>query len=274
MPDLTLVDDVEARHGMRYFCTTHQPLAWPLHPYMEPVATVPAGPGVTDLSERYPELAGRGRELGEYATLFGVRRLLQESWQEDGPPAPEEMVGTAHYRRFAVARPTGKHSLFFGVVDPETFAQLPEDLFVPPPGTLLLPAPIDYGMALLTNYGQTHPTRDLLHFMALAVDLGVVADRAVGRFLGHDHMITTPSAAVVPATWLVEVLESLERVVDAFESTVAVTREGYQRRAVGFCCERLHSLLVASLLDEWPEDRAVFNRALIVSADGEYRVGD
>lgn len=107
---------------------------------MEPVSTVPAGEGVTDLSERYPELAGRGPELSEYATLFAVRRLLQESWGEDGPPDGERMLGLGHYRRFAVTRETGTHSDVYGVVSPERFTGLAEDLFLPGPASCSSPS--------------------------------------------------------------------------------------------------------------------------------------
>lgn len=258
---------------MRYFCATHQPLDWPLPSFMEPVATVPAGAGVTDLSERYPELGGRGVELGEYATLFAVRRLLQESWRENGPAAADEMIGTGHYRRFAVTRPTGMRSAMFGVVTPEEFTALPDDLFLPSPGTLLLAAPVDPGVPIVSSYGMAHPVRDLLRFMAAAIDLGAVDDAVVGRFLGQNVMLTTPTAGVVPATWLVETLETIERVVDAFQESYAEPREGYQARAMGFCCERLHALLAVPLIEGWAQDRVVFNPAIIVTGEGEYRPG-
>src|ERR1700710_1891255 len=101
---------------MKYFCVTHQALRWPIPSFMRAVSTVPAGKGVQDLSTRYPQLAGRGAELGEYATLFGVRRLLQESWERGAPSASDQMIGVAHYRRFAVTRPTGTSALVNGVV--------------------------------------------------------------------------------------------------------------------------------------------------------------
>lgn len=258
---------------MRYFCATHTPLAWPLHPFMEAVSTVPAGEGVLDLSQRFPELAGRGVQLGEYATLFAVRRLLQESWQDSGPPPDDEMIGISHYRRFAVTRPTGTRSAMFGVVSPEEFTTLPDDLFLPPPGTLLLPSPVDPGVPIVGSYGMAHPVRDLLRFMGTAVDIGVVDEAVAGRFLSQNAMITTPSAGVVPVIWLVDVLERLEQVVDAVASAYPLPREGYQERAAGFCCERLHALFAAELAQSWPQDRVVFNFALLVSAEGEYRPG-
>jgi hypothetical protein len=258
---------------MRYFCLTHRPLEWTLPAFMEVVSTVPAGEGVTDLSIRYPELAGRGPQLSEYATLFAVRRLLQESWS-DGSPPDDAMVGISHYRRFAVTRPTGTPTFIYGGVRPEEFADLPDDVFLPSPVTLLLPAVVNLGHPVVRQYGEVHVTRDLLYFMALAVDLGVVTDRAVSDFLGGNVMVPAATVGVYPAGWLVLLLEALEQVVTVFEQTFAVDRDGYQRRATGFCCERLHALLLATLIGDWPADRVVANRALVVSADATYRGGD
>lgn len=258
---------------MRYFTATHEKLEWPLPDFMEPVSTVPAGDGVTDLGDRFPELAGRGPELGEYATLFGVRRVLQESWRRDGPPKAEEMVGTSHYRRFAVTRPIGTPTFIFRGVTPESFAELADDLFLPPPGTVVIPPMYDFGASVLQVYSQNHSVRDLLHFMGLAVDLGVVDDREMAAFLHGSSMVATPSVSVVPATWFADTLEGIERVVDAFESTVAVPRDGYQRRAVGFCCERVHALLLVRLLSGWQPETVIMNPSLIVSPDGTYQVG-
>jgi len=259
---------------MRYFTATHEKLEWPLPAFMEAVSTVPAGDGVTDLSVSYPELAGRGRSLGEYATLFGVRRVLQESWATDGGATDGEMVGISHYRRFAVTRPTGTPTFIFGAVGPDEFAQLPDDLFLPAAGAVAVPPLIDFGLSILAVYARNHPVRDLLHFMGLATDLGVVDDKEAAVFLNGRHMVPTPTVSVVPSGWLATVLEDLERVVDAFESTVAQPREGYQSRAVGFCCERVHALLLARLLLTWEPEQVIMNRSLIVSRDGEYQVGD
>lgn len=258
---------------MRYFTATHEELDWPLPGFMEPVSTVPAGDGVTDLGERFPELAGRGVELGEYATLFGVRRLLQESWREDGPPAADEMVGISHYRRFAVTRPTGTQTFLVGEVTSRVFADLPDDLFLPPPGAIMVPALVDFGGSVQGFYAHHQPVRDLLHFMGLAVDLGVVDDRSVADFLSGHRMMPTASVSVVPASWLVATLEQLERVAEAFGATVATPREGYQRRARGFCCEWLHGMLLGQLLSGWPADRVIMNRALLVSPEPPHRPG-
>jgi hypothetical protein len=254
---------------MKFYVTTHRPLEWPLPGFMEAISTVPAGEGVADLSVQHPHLAGRGPQLSEYATLFALRRQLQSSWRDSGAPADDEMIGLAHYRRFAVTRPIGTSAGMYGMITSEELAGLPEDVLVPPAETLLLPSTF-VGITVLQQYGRSHPLRDLLHFMALAVDLGIVDGRRAGGFLSQQVMVAAPTVGVFPIAWLVDVLEKLEKVVEAFESSVAVAHEGYQRRAVGFCCERLHAMLLHQLVAEWAQDRVIVNRAVVVSDDGTY----
>jgi hypothetical protein len=261
-----LTDDGER---VRYFSVAYRPLEWSLPDFMEVVSTAPAGEGVTDLSVTYPDLAGRDPVLGEYATLFAVRRLLQDA-RSRGDSSGDGMVGISHYRRFAVTRPTGAKSYVYGVVRPEEFAELPRHLFVPPPETILFPAPMRVPPTLLVHFGTYHPTRDLLFFMALAVDLGLVTNDQVTMWLTGDVMVPAPAVGVFPEDWFVETQTALEAVVDAFESTVAVPREGYQRRVIAFCLERLHGLLLSSLVEKWPQEGLIANPALVVSPDGVY----
>lgn len=257
---------------MRYFSVTHRPLEWPLPAFMEPISTQPAGPGVLDLSEQYPECGGRSG-LSEYETLFALRRQLQASWPDGEPPADEQMIGISHYRRFAVTRPTGTPSDIYTAVGPAEFATLPEDLFVPPPGTLVISTPTRFVVPVLAQYAGAHVLRDLLHFMGLAVDLGVVDDRTMATYLGRNVLLAAPSVGVYPTGWYLQGLADLEAVADAFQATVEVPREGYQRRVLGFCCERLQSLLALQLAERWPQDQVITNRAMIVSDDATYRTG-
>lgn len=245
-----------------YYCVTHRPLEWPLPPFMQAVSISSGlGPGVTDLAAEHPELAGRDRTLGEYAALFALRRKLQATW--DGEPPAEAMLGLAHYRRFATTRP-----LSAGVLDAAAFRRLSMDVFLPGCASLVVPEPLALGTTVLNQYAHFHVTRDLLLFMAIAVDLGVVENRAVADFLSRPTLVATPSVGVYPARWLLVVLEALESVVDAFEQTVGVDREGYQRRATGFCCERLHAMLAWDLASKWVGP-VHSHPPLMVSADGQ-----
>lgn len=254
---------------MRYFSVAYRPLEWPLPDYMEAVSTRPAGAGVTDLSPAYPQLAGRDGVIGEYATLFAVRRLLEEA-RERGESSGSGMVGVSHYRRFAVTRPTGTRSYLYGAVTPAEFARLPRDLFVPGGSTVVFPTPVPVAPTVLGQYSRHHHPRDLLHFMAIAIDLGVVSDARVTEWLAGQVMVPAASIGVYPEEWWVRAMTDLERVVDAFESTVAIPREGYQSRTVAFCLERLNGLLLSGLVETCPQDGYLAHPALLVSPDGVY----
>jgi hypothetical protein len=236
---------------------------------MEAVSTRPAGAGVTDLSPAYPQLAGRDGVIGEYATLFALRRLLEEA-RDRGEPSAGGMVGISHYRRFAVTRPTGTRSYVYGAVTPAEFARLPRDLFVPAGDTVLFPTPVRVGPTVLGQFAQYHHTRDLLHFMAIAIDLGVVSDAQVTEWLAGQVMVPAAAIGVFPEDWLLRTLTDLERVVDAFEGSVAIPRDGYQRRTVAFCLERLHGLLLSGLVETRAQDGYLAHPALLVSPDRTY----
>jgi hypothetical protein len=257
---------------MRYFSVAYRPLQWALPDFMEVVSTTPLGDGVTDLSPVCPQYAGRDAELGEYATLFALRRVLEEA-QRQGESSGDGMVGISHYRRFAVARPTGQPSFVYGVVTPEEFAELPRDLFVPDPPIVLFPTPIQVMPTLLGQYANYHHTRDLLHFMGIALDLGVVTNDQATDWLAGNVLVPAAAIGVYPEAWLVRTLTALESVAEAFESTVAIPREGYQKRTVAFCLERLHGLLLSGLIETCPNDGFAAHRALIVSPDGTYHPG-
>lgn len=251
---------------MRFFCVTDRPLPWPIPDFMEPVSVVPAGEAVLDLGERYPELADPAGSLGEYAALFGVRRLLQESWPNGESPASEDMVGIAHYRRFAVTRPTGKPVQWFSSISPASFERLADGLFLPPAATVLFPMPTDLGAPVLARYAAEHPVRDLLHFMALAVESGVVTNQAVSGSLGKPVLVQGCAMGVYPASWWIQVLQFLEQIVDRFRSTVAVPRGPEHRLVLRLCCERLHSLLLELLVSELPPANLMAAPLLLVGA--------
>lgn len=240
--------------------------------FMEVVSAAPLGEGITDLSADHPQFAGRDPILGEYATLFALRRHLEQA-RARGASSPDGMVGISHYRRFCVTEPTGERTFVYGGVRPEEFLQLPRSRFIPPAGKIMFPSPIRVGPSLLGQFARYHTTRDLLYFMALAVDVGIVSDEQVTAWLDGQAMVPAPAIGVYPEDWFIETQVGLESVVDAFESTVAVEREGYQRRTIAFCLERLHGLLLSSLIEKAELNEFIAHPALIVSPDGVYHPG-
>lgn len=257
---------------MRYFSVAYRPLEWPMPRFMEVVSAAPLGEGITDLSADYPQFAGRDPVLGEYAALFALRRHLEEA-RARGEGSVDGMVGISHYRRFAVTRPTGTPSFVYGVVRPAEFIRLSRERFVPRTGTILFPGPIQVPPSLLAHFSQFHHARDLMLFMALAIDLDVVTNDQVTNWLAGNVMVPAPAIGIYPEDWFIETQTALESVVDAFEMTVGVPREGYNRRSIAFCLERLHGLLLSRSVAGWPQDRLICQPALIVSRDGVYHPG-
>ena len=253
---------------MRYFSVVHRPVEWRLPSFMEMVSATPQGAGVTDIAAPYPALASQAADLGEYATLFALRRVL-EAARAGQEPVPGEMVGISHQRRFAVTRPTGTPSSGQGVIRPDVLRKLSRDRFVPRNGTLLYPSPVALPSPLLRHHARDHATRDLLLVMALAIDVGVASGDRVSAWLDAGAVVPTPSIGVCPEDWFIQSQTALESVVDAFRSSAAVERAGYQRRAIPSCLRVLHGLLLSMLLESWPADRLISHPTLLVSADGQ-----
>ncbi|SDF48018.1 hypothetical protein [Klenkia brasiliensis] len=252
---------------MRYFSVAYRPLAWPLPRFVEAVSISPVDEGVQDLGAHAPQWVGTDPQLGEYATLFALRRVLEE----EPAASPDEMVGISHYRRFAVTLPARVSSRRGEAIKPADFAKLSRDRFLPPPGTILHPEPFPVPPSLVAQYGRFHPVRDLLRFMALAIELQVVEDHEVAAWLGGDVLVPAASVGVFPRSWWIATMTDLERVASAFLETAAEPREGYNRRAPAFCLERLHSLLLVKLVQGWPPDRVLAHPELVVDPTGRYQ---
>jgi hypothetical protein len=236
--------------------------------FMEVVSATPQGVGVTDVAAPHPELASQAADLGEYATLFALRRDL-EAVRAGQEPTPGEMVGISSQRRFAVTRPTGTPSSGQGVIRPDVLLKLSRDRFVPRNGTLLYPSPVTLPSPLLRHHARDQATRDLLLVMALAIDLGVAPGDRVSAWLDAGAVFPTPSIGVHPEDWFISTQTALESVADAFRSSAAVERAGSRPGAVPACLRVLHGLLLSMLLESWPADRLISHPTLLVSADGQ-----
>lgn len=250
---------------MQYFSVAYKPLAWPLPAFMQPISITDVGPGVENLGTRCPEFAELDPLIGEYATLFALRRVLADTTAPEG-----EMVGVSHYRRFAVTIRAKALAWDGKAATPAEFAKMSRDRFLPPWGTILHPHLIRVEPSMVAHYSRYHHTRDLLTFMGLAVDMGVVDDREVGTWLGGDVLIPAASVGVFPLAWWSDTMAALEEVAMAFLATHALPREGYQRRAAAFCLERLHSLLLVKLVQSWDPGRVIAEPELIVDPRGTY----
>lgn len=255
---------------MRYYCMTHKELPEYVRPYMTGISNRSGlGPHVRNVAAGIEHLEGGGDRLSEYATLFGLARELATETDD-----LDEMIAFSHYRKFpAVQEVQGNQTDVYSAITPAEFADLGDDVLVPPDGVLVFPEPTRHGMNLISQYDYCHVLRDFLYFMALAIDLGVVEDSDVARYLDGELMLCAPTVGVFPKSWVVQAMHALETVAVAFESTVNIPREGYQKRVLGFCIERLHSLLLMQLVAAWPAGMTRAHRIILVSEDRGYQVG-
>ena len=248
-----------------YYCVTHTAPPWPLPHFMTPVGTGHYVPQTgLALSRSYPDLAHENRLLGEYAALFVLRQLLADV-------DPQRFVGLAHYRRFLLTEPVGTLQAFSYVAHPDQLANVPHEHFVADGGTPMIPAVVDTRASVLQQYASAHVASDLLHFIAIAVEEGVLRGDDAANFLSGSHMIASPSVAYVPVGWFVDLIGAVERVARIFRQRHFVEREGYQMRSMGFCCERLHGWLLLRRALEWGIDRLIVKPVVVLSMDGQNR---
>ena len=189
----------------------------------------------------YDDLAGVNDQLtGEYYYLLSLRRTLLQG------PLPETLT-ICQYRRFTLREIIGAQSEnqpFARVIDGDTAASpAVGDLCLPREGNWLLGSVLHIEPTLLYHYHLHHPLRDLLRFLSDAVDAGALTDADVAALLLQKFMIPAPSVGTYPTEAFLETFECLEKASLAFSRGGFITRGGYQRRAIGFCMERLNGYL-------------------------------
>jgi hypothetical protein len=196
------------------------------------------------------------RLIGEYYFLFCLLKTLEHK------PLPNRICIT-QYRRFVARKPLGR---------PSSNAPHARTLRADEAGNeavakLLLPKSGDWlvGSALKTRsvmaqYARHHPLRDWLRFLADGIDDGAIDQTQALRASEETILIPAPSVGVFPTSVLFDHLSVLRKAALGFRKRGFIARDDYQRRAIGFCLERLHSWLVLEL-------RSV-NENLYSSADG------
>jgi hypothetical protein len=189
------------------------------------------------------------RRIGEYAFLFALRRVLEAAPECEPPDA---RVAIAQYRRFVLnsALGTRAHNVPFArVLSPEEAQALPVQVFEPRERQAwLVSAAARTGSTVTHHYARYHVLRDWLRFLSDAVDHeALTADDARDAALA-EIIIPAPSNGVFPASVVIQHLRTLEASALAFLRGGFVERADYQRRALGFCLERLHSHLVQKAL--------------------------
>lgn len=182
----------------------------------------------------------------EYRYLFAIARQLQS---EDAPKIAT--VKIAHYRRIVSNQVIGQPSSnmpWTNVIGPEEAEQLDASKLTDAiQSTLLISKPLNCG-TILRQYHSAHHCRDLLRFLADAVDGQIINNEDAYGTLSITHLIPAPTVGSYPIAVFLDLLQTLERAALCHIENGFVKREGYQERSIGFCLERLHSFLLFKLL--------------------------
>lgn len=238
---------VQTPSGLVYACLTHVPLWIEFPPYVTPLYMGQAqGEGKLNLRDLAPEWEPHHAVLGGCVGSFALKNLVLKQY----PDATR--VGVCQYRKFiSRERISGVVEPSYPVMDMIYKERLAGDVFarVLDPGDqpLLIsrPLPLPKGATVLTQYKGAHHVEDLLRFVALAVELGVLDKDDVAPFF--DATVFFPGGielGVYPATFWLQHITGIESVVRACVQTHPQPRSGYQTRAWAFCAERLGSYLL------------------------------
>lgn len=213
---------------MSYFC-----LSDGMHDLVRPwMSSLPASTAGGD----------RSAALGHYGPLFELART-----REAQPSMSIDLVGIAAGRMFATPVPLPGPSSDQGVyqvVEAESFDGCADQALLPRGQQYVLPGIYNHEISVLNHYLRTQPTRDLLLFLGIALDMGVVESRALALFLARDVWVTHPAIGVVPETFFVETMASLEAVALACAEATPGPPSDRPDHALVRSIEVLHSLLL------------------------------
>ncbi len=253
----------------RGFCVGHEPPVVPLWPGFTFVCEHACGvPGEWVYPDAFPDLLP-GEAASEYPALFAVRRRLEQ----------ERFAGTVvltQYRKLVARRPVGRAAeagaLQFQLLAPDDAGGLCFDDALPRPGQdWLMSAPTRLPVTVGRHYAHSHVGRDLLRFLADAIDAGAITDREAFTVIGTKRNVFSATLGAYPAAAFIKIFTRLEQAAIAFAEGGYVPRHDYQRRVIGFCLERLHGILVsAAIVRSEADGTQVRGYLTLVSADQGY----
>ena len=224
---------------------------------------------------------------GEYFYLFCLRRkLLAEGIRV-------EKISIAQYRRFVINERIGtKEPIKYHVevVPPEIAEVLDLNTLSNDKGfgfliSTIVSFPVNYQPSvmrsllkprdflitdMMSQYADSHPIRDLLRFTSDLLDAGILSDEQSINFLLGKMLIPAPSNGTFPFEVFLKINETLENAAIVFLEGGYILRDGYQRRSIGFCLERLNSfLLLEELKERGIDPLSVMGQQMMVSSDGK-----
>lgn len=228
------------------------------------LALIPSHPD--DLIINKPSLAQlTDAQLSEYYMLFGLAHHLRVSSKN------YTHISVSHYRRFIANVQAGTQSTnqaYTRIISPEVAGELYANHRIPLDGDWLIGQPITLASGgIFKQFARHHPITELFRLLVAAVDEKVLSNDFIKDMLNRDVFLPAPSACFLPKNYFLSIMEVLERTVQAVLKRGTYTEfDGYQKRIIAFCLERIHSHLILSILTKIPSK--------IVSVGYQYVVGD
>jgi len=265
-----------------YACFTHVPL--PVT-YPSFVRTINLGgaqaPGRLNLRYLAPRWAAYHGMLGGSVGSFALRNYILADQPET------RQVGICQYRKFLtryrVGQPGAASHEMMDVIDrggatEDVLADsmLPEDheFLVVRRSHLMVHGIVQ---PYLTQYVYAHHVEDLLRFVAMAVELGVLdKHEVVALFDERIFIIGGVELGVFPADFWLPTIGAIERVTWACVQHHGTRRDGGQARLWSFCMERFGSYLLVKRLRALSGPTLngnFFGHLTLITEDGTYVPG-
>jgi hypothetical protein len=230
----------------RFYCVTHAPA-------MIPASLVDFTIG---LGRHVPEVGSSISRLDAYwhekrpvafgaAGSYVIPRAMAEAQDRS------DLIGICTHRKIVTRMPLGRVS---GLIPPMREAEagelaaldraacLPRE-----PHDFLVPRPLAIGN-VVAHYDRFHKVIDLLDYLSIAVQTGVLAAAEVAQFVTQTAIVTGGcELGVYPRAWLLDTLAKLETVARCFLDRHGGRIENYDAynvRALAFLSERLGSFFV------------------------------
>jgi hypothetical protein len=189
-----------------------------------------------------------GSALSEYAQLFWLLKNIHKI------AANRDYIRIIHYRRFvSPERPkVGQAStnLSWATAIKEDDIREFEHSFSRSTSGEIFNSPVRFDGGIMGQYALSHKLQDLVNFAKFIVDNKIMTDDDVVGFLREDVLVASCNIGVFKVSTFVDIFSTLRAAAGFLHSDLFTRREGYQRRSVGFCLERLNSYLILKRIRE------------------------
>lgn len=270
---------------IKTFCLANKPPVYPL-PNEIPIIWLNSSPPPANEDNIYwpvgtisNDLEALHPFLGSASGAFAIEILLRN---RAVPWAMGDRVSIIHYRKFTSNIPLGKEAPNYPgmqLINPSSLKQFNlHEIQHKIKTSFLIPQLYTPDRGLYAQYTTAHKAQDLLRYLAIAIDMGIISGEESHEFLTAKYLIPGGiEAGIYPISVFLEIIKSLRSVTMEFvKHHVPTSLDPYQRRALAFCNERLGSYLLYNyLIDTYngsipPEYIGYMHN---VTTEGDYIVG-